>query len=59
MRGMKIYLVLITQLEAEFLRKRGFGHDVHSSHSRHKKYYATENKITLNEIEKYRRTLLR
>ena len=51
-------MIQITKQEAEFLRKNGFGKDVHMSSQEHKsrakRYYATQKDRIINLLNDYR-----
>lgn len=49
-------MINITKDEAMYLEKQGFRwHDhIHSTKTRHRKYYATESQKVLNAIAEYR-----
>lgn len=55
-------MLVISQSEAQYLRSKGRGNDVHLANkthkSRSKKYFLTENKRSVDLLNKYRRERL-
>lgn len=49
------YMIAVTKQERDYLEKNGcvWEEDLHRSHSKHKKYYATENKKVKALLWKY------
>lgn len=53
-------LIQITKREKDYLVSKGFqfGHDLHRTYSKHKKYYATEEPKLMKILNNYRKSVI-